>query len=107
MNENIASANFLQKVKAACVIKKMRVPFRGFHGQIKDETQDEGRIDILGIVANRDGKTVSGFQNDPSEPQNSSDHLAYNRLMPIDPGLYQVRLAAHATKIGRLGSAHL
>jgi VWFA-related protein len=79
----------------------------GIWADMSGEAQGEASIDILGIVANRDGKTIAGFQNNPSETEpSSSQRLTYNHMLQIDPGIYQVRLAAHAPKIGRLGSAH-
>ena len=79
---------------------------------LAEELPRDVPIDILGVVANRDGQNIDGFRNNPSEPGTSSnqpatpgERLTYNRLLAVDPGLYQVRVAAHVPKINRLGSA--
>ncbi len=78
-----------------------------------EESREDARMGILGIVANRDGIKIDAFQNNPSEPATSkkqpatpSHRLTYSRLLAVDPGLYQVRVAAHIPQIHRLGSAH-
>jgi VWFA-related protein len=76
--------------------------------------KEEARIDIMGIVANRDGANVDRFKgaiypsvDAPSPAQAGSKEFAYTRLVGIDPGVYQVRVAARDPKSGRIGSAHL
>jgi VWFA-related protein len=76
--------------------------------------KEEARIDIMGIVANRDGSNMDRFQGgiypavaSPGPAQAGSREFAYTRLIGIDPGVYQVRVAARDPKSGRVGSAHL
>lgn len=88
--------------------------------QIEVEGPDSGastgkgdRIEVMGIVANREGTNVDRFKDsiaqsaDPSsQPQPGSGRFAGVRLVGIDPGIYQVRVAVRDPKSGRLGSAH-
>jgi VWFA-related protein len=88
--------------------------------QIEVEGPDSGvstgkgdRIEVMGIVANREGVNVDRFKDsigqsaDPSsQAQPGSGRFAGVRLVGIDPGIYQVRVAARDPKSGRLGSAH-
>ncbi|MGD0307719.1 MAG: VWA domain-containing protein [Acidobacteriota bacterium] len=77
------------------------------------ENKEEERIDLLGIVANRDGALVGSFEISPAKPADPSNRpmfanheFSYSRLIPIAPGIYQVRVAARDPKTGRVGSAH-
>jgi VWFA-related protein len=82
-------------------------------GTVPGETKEEDRIDLLGVVANRDGALMGSFEISPAKPADPSnrpmfaDHeFSYSRLIPIEPGIYQVRVAARDPKTGRVGSAH-
>jgi VWFA-related protein len=75
---------------------------------------EEARIDMMGIVANRDGANVDRFQGgiypavvSSSPAQGGGRVFAYTRLVEIDPGVYQVRVAARDPKSGLIGSAHI
>jgi len=77
------------------------------------EAKEENRIDLLGIVANRDGALVGSFEISPAKPADPSNvpvfanhAFSYSRMIPIEPGIYQVRVAARDPKTGRVGSAH-
>jgi len=69
-------------------------------------------VDVVGVVVNDRGKPVSSFQtrlniNAPGgdgENQKSSGTI-YNGRLPLQPGLYQVRVAARDTNSGQMGSA--
>ncbi|HJQ33816.1 MAG TPA: VWA domain-containing protein [Pyrinomonadaceae bacterium] len=67
-------------------------------------------FDVLGVVIDDHGKTVSQFGQrltvtpDPSIPA-SQQHVVYSFQSPLTPGLYQVRAAARDTASGRTGSA--
>ncbi|MBZ5498994.1 MAG: VWA domain-containing protein [Acidobacteriia bacterium] len=88
--------------------------------QVEVEGQDSGassgkddRIEVMGIVANREGGNVDRFKDsigqsaDPSSPaQPGKGRFAGVRLVGIEPGIYQVRVAVRDPKSGRLGSAH-
>jgi VWFA-related protein len=85
----------------------------GDSGTATSETKAEDRIDLLGIVANRDGALVGSFEVSPAKPADPSNRpmfanheFSYSRLIPIEPGIYQVRVAARDPKSGRVGSAH-
>jgi VWFA-related protein len=82
-------------------------------GTVPGETKAEDRIDLLGVVANRDGALVGSFEVSPAKPADPSNRpmlanheFSYSQLFPIEPGIYQVRVAARDPKTGRVGSAH-
>jgi VWFA-related protein len=76
-------------------------------------TGKQDRLDVMGIVANRDGANVDRFKDslgpsvDPltREPAKAGMYAGV-RMTGIDPGVYQVRVAVRDPKSGRLGSAH-
>lgn len=69
-------------------------------------------VDLAGVVLNDKGKIVTSFKNhlniDPlaSDPaQGDTSGIIYNHRAPLQPGIYQVRVAARDEKSGRVGSA--
>jgi len=80
------------------------------------DSGDEGSgaeipVDVMGVVADRDGKTVGGFKASLDKPafspnQAGDSEYIYSRLVSIPPGIYQVRVAAHDPRTGHVGSAH-
>ncbi len=70
-------------------------------------------IDVVGVVFNDQGKSVSSFDKrftikiTPNGPTiKPPDNLFYNHLAVMKPGLYQVRIAAVDVKTGVSGSAY-
>ncbi len=72
-----------------------------------------GIVDLGGAVLNDQGKSVSTFNKrftirGPADPTIAKppEHVLYNHLASIKPGLYQVRVAALDAQRGTSGSAH-
>jgi len=70
-------------------------------------------VEVMGVVANQNGKTVGGFRvslDKPSDPPKDAGagnrRYIYSRLVSIPPGIYQVRVAASDPRTGHVGSAH-
>jgi VWFA-related protein len=70
-------------------------------------------VEVMGVVADRNGKTVGGFRvslDKPSDPPKDTGagntRYMYSRLISIPPGIYQVRVAASDPRTGHVGSAH-
>jgi VWFA-related protein len=80
------------------------------YGAIKDKPA--AAVDLVGVVVNDRGKPVGSFQthlnisavDGDGENQKSSGTI-YNSRLPLQPGLYQVRVAARDTNSGQMGSA--
>ena len=77
------------------------------------KTGETDRIDVLGCLANREGAIVASFEISPAQPAHPSNppklennRFTYSRFISIDPGIYQVRVAAWNPKTGQAGSAH-
>jgi VWFA-related protein len=76
----------------------------------QDGERRHADFDVLGVVIDDHGKTVSQFGQrltmtpDPSIPD-AQQHVVYSFQSPLTPGLYQVRAAARDTASGRTGSA--
>ncbi|MBZ5495266.1 MAG: VWA domain-containing protein [Acidobacteriia bacterium] len=69
------------------------------------------RIDVMGVVGNQKGVGISSFSESlslPGAPAGQSGPgdkvLAHRRLILLEPGIYQVRVAARDPRSGRLGS---
>jgi VWFA-related protein len=68
-------------------------------------------VDVAGVVVNDRGKPAGSFQtrlnvdslNDSRANENSAS--IYNARLPLQPGLYQVRVATRDINSGRVGSA--
>ena len=72
-----------------------------------------GVLDLGGAILDDQGKSVSTFNKrftikGPGDPTivKPPEHIRYNYVAAIKPGLYQVRIAAVDTKGGTAGSAH-
>jgi hypothetical protein len=70
------------------------------------------KIDAMGVVANRDGKNVGDFSEhlswagDPTgQTRLGSEAFEHSRFIALEPGVYQVRVAARDPRSGRTGSA--
>jgi VWFA-related protein len=70
-------------------------------------------VEVMGIVVNRDGKTVfaeRGNLSQPSDPasapRSGTRPFTHNWIVPLEPGIYQVRVAAHDPNSGLAGSDH-
>ena len=80
------------------------------YGPIKDKPT--AAVDVVGVVVNDRGKPAGSFQTrlninataGEGENQKSSGTI-YNFRLPLEPGLYQVRVAARDTNSGQMGSA--
>jgi hypothetical protein len=72
-----------------------------------------GIVDVGGAILNDEGKSVTTFNKrftirGPADPAVAKppEHILYNHLAAIKPGLYQVRVAAIDAKRGSGGSAY-
>ncbi len=70
-------------------------------------------VEVMGVIANREGATVATFRETLSQPAAAGgsstfekDEYRCSRLIAIEPGLYQVRVAARDSRSGKIGSAH-
>jgi VWFA-related protein len=76
-------------------------------------SEKEGfKIDVMGVIANNNGKSVADFSErlswagDPTgQSRPGSDAFAHSRFVVLEPGVYQVRVAARDPRSGRAGSA--
>jgi len=73
----------------------------------------EDQVDVMAVVSNRDGNTVSFFQVSldktaevPVRAESSNRQFVCSRAVSIGPGIYQIRVAARDARTGRVGSAH-
>src|SRR5262249_30266502 len=66
-------------------------------------------LKLAGVVLNDKGKVASSFKNQLNvKPLSGTSHggaILYNEHTPLQPGIYQVRVAARDEKSGRVGSA--
>jgi VWFA-related protein len=65
-------------------------------------------VDLVGAVVNEGGKPVSEFEQDLTVTPlrtKSRRRVVYNHQVAVQPGIYQVRVAARDRKSGRSGSA--
>jgi len=74
--------------------------------------KDEAKAEIMGGVASKDGVTVESFaetltrvQNSAARPSSGTASLKHTRIVHLEPGIYQVRIAARDPVSGELGSA--
>lgn len=70
-------------------------------------------VEVMGAIANREGATVGTFRETLSQPvaptgpsKLENQEFRCSRLIAIDPGIYQVRVAARDSRSGKIGSAH-
>lgn len=70
------------------------------------------KLDVMVAIANQNGKSVGDFSEhlswagDPTgQIRPGSDAFAHSRFIVLEPGVYQVRIAARDPKSGRTGSA--
>jgi VWFA-related protein len=74
--------------------------------------KQKASVDLAGVVLNDKGKPVTSFKTrlnvDPSSNTaggSNSSAVIYNYKAPLQPGIYQVRVAARDAGNGRVGSA--
>jgi VWFA-related protein len=76
-----------------------------------ESSQVEAKAEVMGGVANKDGVTVESFSETLSRPEGSPSlpsgpvALKYIRKSYLEPGLYQIRVAARDPVTADLGSA--
>jgi VWFA-related protein len=70
------------------------------------------KIDVMGVIADKTGKSVGdlsehlSWAGDPTgQTRPGSEAFAHGRFIVIEPGLYQVRVAARDPRSARAGSA--
>ena len=77
-----------------------------------EEGTQKAAVQIVGSVLNDKGQTGASFQERVTvtarspDSVNSSNNILYTFPVTLDPGLYQVRVAARDEKSGRTGSAN-
>ena len=76
------------------------------------EGKQPAAVDVAGVVLNAEGKTVNGFKTrlniNPLPLERRAEPgagVVYNHRAPLQPGIYQVRVAARDEGSGRVGSA--
>lgn len=81
-------------------------------GASAEASKEEFAVDIVGAVLNKNGATVDFFQGslsgskDPGvQSREKQGEFIRTRLVAIDPGVYQVRIAVRDARSGRTGSA--
>lgn len=71
--------------------------------------QQPATLKLAGVVLNDKGKIASSFKNQlnvkPVSGQSETGSIYYTEHTPLQPGIYQVRVAARDEKSGRVGSA--
>lgn len=77
------------------------------------EGTNKALVEIVGSVLNDQGRSGASFQErltvtapSPDSVKSSNNNLVYTFPVTLDPGLYQVRVAARDEKSGRTGSAN-
>ena len=83
--------------------------------QVTLDSNNEGRkralVDLGGAVLNDNGKVIDSFKTqvgvDPLSTSGEADNtnVIYNYRVPLQPGIYQVRVAAREPGSGRVGNA--
>ncbi len=80
------------------------------YGPLKDKAA--AAVDVVGVVVNDRGKPAGSFQTrlninaiDVDGENQKSSGTIYNSRLPLQPGLYQVRVAARDANNGQMGSA--
>lgn len=67
-------------------------------------------VEVLGLVLNQKGQSVASFRQKMAAEQKPSlespPDITYSRLVPVEPGLYQVRVAIRDQGSGQVGSAY-
>jgi hypothetical protein len=77
----------------------------------ENSAKDAARAEVMGGVADKDGVTVESFSEtlsppkDVPQPNSGTAVLKYIRKLYLQPGLYQIRIAARDPVTGELGSA--
>ncbi len=76
---------------------------------VEDHARRKASVEVLGIVLNEKGESVASFRQkiaaDQATTLESPPDIDYSRLIPVEPGLYQVRVAARDEASGQVGSA--
>ena len=76
-----------------------------------ESAKEQAKAEVMGGVANKDGVTVESFRETLSPPEGAPPWksgtvvLKYIRKLYLEPGLYQIRVAARNPITGELGSA--
>ena len=77
-----------------------------------DKDKPAAAVEVVGVVVNDRGKPAGSFQTrlninaiDRDGENRKSSGTIYNSRLPLPPGLYQVRVAAHDINSGQMGSA--
>ena len=75
------------------------------------ETSKRALVDLGGAVLNDQGKIIDSFKTQvgvdqlSASRQTDNTNVIYNYRVPLNPGIYQVRVAARDTHSGRVGNA--
>ena len=97
----------LRSDKGFCIAIAMQTVIEGEQGATAS-TGEESRIDMTGIVLNRDGDTVVSFSDSmavPADPNTRLREWLYSGVVPVKPGIYQVRVAVRDARTGRSASS--
>jgi VWFA-related protein len=76
-----------------------------------ESAREQAKAEVMGGVADKDGVTVESFSETLSPPggvppgKSGTVALKYIRKLYLEPGLYQIRVAARDPVTGELGSA--
>ena len=74
------------------------------------KTGQENKIDLAGIVLNREGGTVASFSDSlavpaAADPNTGLREWIYSGVIPVEPGIYHVRAAVRDARTGRSASS--
>jgi VWFA-related protein len=104
----LCAGYFLQPEKGPVLTVSFQAADEAEKGSDEEFRQSSG-VEIMGAVLSKNGATVDAFRTSISPPANippgQQIELPYSRAIAVNPGLYQVRVAARDKQSGRTGSA--
>lgn len=119
------SLSYVNTTKAETTLTASIQLDAGSYETMADEAASDSTIDVLCVVFNSKGKTVSSVKDqikfdsdaattqqkpepqkqEPQQPEPQPHRALFSHQFQLTPGLYQVRVAARDNKSGRTGSA--
>ncbi len=97
--------------KGYCITIAMQTPIETA-GAGAAKPEENGRLDLAGLISNTDGDTVGSFSESlslPADPENQEAvgdrEWIYSGVIPAKPGMYQVRVAVRDSRTGRSGTS--
>jgi VWFA-related protein len=104
----LCAGYFLQPEKGPVLTVSFQAAKEAERGSDEEFRQSSG-VEIMGAVLSKSGATVDAFRTSISPPANippgQQIEFPYSRSIAVNPGLYQVRVAARDKQSGQTGSA--